>query len=170
MRAIDVANIFIAKYGSQAVLSNLSLNKLVYFAQVESVRCFGEPLFEDGIEAWEYGPVEPSVYHALKSHGSRRILDPTGPVPDDRRAEEIVDATFAKYGQMTAYDLVDLSHREGGAWRATYVPGADREITANDILRSADGVAEPPSSGTLASGIRLVNDSWPNTFELLRNS
>ena len=43
MLSVDIANKFISGFGDKAVLSNLSLNKLVYFAQVESLRSLGSP-------------------------------------------------------------------------------------------------------------------------------
>ena len=58
MNSIQVANAFILRHGSDIDITNLVLNKLVYFAQVESLRETGKPLFEDKIEAWSYGPVE----------------------------------------------------------------------------------------------------------------
>ena len=170
MRAVDVANKFIAEFGTDAVLSNLSLNKLVYFAQVESLRAQGVPLFDDAVEAWEFGPVEPSVYHAFKNRGRGRVLRPSGPVPTDPRTEKVVASTFEKYGRMTAFDLVTFSHRKGGAWRNAYVQGRDAEITPEDILSSTDGIEYPEFAGTLASGMQKVGEEIPNTFKLLRNS
>lgn len=170
MLAVDVANVFIDRYGDEVVLSNLSLNKLVYFAQVGSLRTLDAPLFDDRIEAWEYGPVEPSVYHTFKKYGSRRITVPTGTAVASPSASKIIDDTYERYGKMTAYDLVELSHRDGGAWSNVYVAGSDREITREAILDSLDGRDAPTFSGTLASGIQQVNASWPNTFALLRNS
>lgn len=170
VRAIDVANVFISKYGSEVVLSNLSLNKLVYFAQVESLRTRGIPLFDDRVEAWEYGPVEPSVYHAFKKYGSSRISIPSGMPAPDPSASKVISDTFEKYGKMTAFDLVELSHREGSAWGNTYSVGCDAEITSEAILASHDGVGNLEYSGTLASGIQQVNDRWPNTFKLLKDA
>lgn len=170
MLSVDIANKFISGFGGEAVLSNLSLNKLVYFAQVESLRSLGRPLFEDRVEAWEYGPVEPAVYHAFKRYGSGRVTKPSGPVTNDEEADVVVDRTFGKYGRMTAFDLVALSHGEGGAWKATYVPGRDAEITPGAILSSSDGRIAPEFSGTLASGMQEVDRRIPNTFRLLRNA
>lgn len=170
MRSVDIANIFIDRYGKDAVLSNLSLNQLVYYAKVESLRAGEGPLFSDGVEAWEWGPVEPSVCHAFKRYGSGRITVPSGPVPSDAHAVRVVDVTFSKCGQMTAFDLAGLSHREGSAWKSAFTPGASVPITDADILSSSDGVEEPTLSGTLASGIKEVNEAWPNTFMLLRNA
>lgn len=68
MRALDVANLFIERH-SDLGLSNSSLNKLVYYAQVESLATTGKPLFDSRIEAGDYGPVEPEVYEAFEQYG-----------------------------------------------------------------------------------------------------
>lgn len=67
MNSIQVANAFILRHGSDIDITNLVLNKLVYFAQVESLRETGKPLFEDKIEAWSYGPVERDVYFTFQN-------------------------------------------------------------------------------------------------------
>lgn len=169
MRAIEIANLLVDRHGRDAVLSNLSLNKLVYYSQVESLRAGLGPLFDSRIEAWQYGPVEPEVYRAFRGYGSRRVTSPVGPVPSDAAAEATVDLTFSKYGHLTAYDLVTLSHARGSAWDRVYSPAFDAEITAGDILASNDGAATSRGE-TLAESIEAVNEQWPNTFRLLRNS
>ena len=48
-------------------LTNMKLNKLLYFAQGYYLKKYGRPLFDNAIEAWEHGPVVPEVYSAYKS-------------------------------------------------------------------------------------------------------
>ena len=61
---LAVANKILA-YGASAtngeLVSNLKLQKLLYYVQGFHLAVFGEPLFEEEIEAWMYGPVVPSV-------------------------------------------------------------------------------------------------------------
>ena len=72
MKSIQVANAFILRHGSDIDITNLVLNKLVYFAQVEFLRETGKPLFEDKIEAWSYGLVERPVCRG------QRVRHPVG--------------------------------------------------------------------------------------------
>ena len=171
LSSIDIANLFIVKYGNELRLTNLSLNKQVYFAQVESLRRFDEPLFLDAIEAWEYGPVEPAVYHAFKKYGRLPVRKPcttmeTG-VHFSDKVEAAVDSVVEKYGSLTAYDLVEISHREGGAWRNKYIPGKDVEITIEDIRQSKDFTSDPDVSKTLFANILEVEKEWSNTLKML---
>ena len=93
MKSIQVANAFILRHGSDIDITNLVLNKLVYFAQVESLRETGKPLFEDKIEAWPYGPVERNVYFTFQKYGRNRILKSEGETAKDEQALSVVDGT-----------------------------------------------------------------------------
>ncbi len=174
MRSIDVANCLIVRHGNSLRLTNLSLNKLVYFAQVESLRSTGKPLFSDQIQAWDYGPVEPLVYHAFKSFGRSEIKTPA-PISNDMndvpsKQVKIIDKTAEKYGQLTAFDLVELTHRDGSAWKNSYVPGKNVEITVNDIRNSIDFSSDFNMESTLSAGIQNVREKWPNTLHLLEDA
>jgi uncharacterized phage-associated protein len=60
----DIANFFITAENKreQGSMTNLRLNKILYFAQIISLLENGRPLFLDDFEAWDLGPVIPSVY------------------------------------------------------------------------------------------------------------
>ena len=61
----DVANYFLSLCDEDAgdLISNLKLQKLVYYAQGFHLAISGEPLFDEKIMAWEHGPVIPQLYH-----------------------------------------------------------------------------------------------------------
>lgn len=44
-------------------ISNLQLQKILYFIQVDALKTTGEPAFLNNIEAWQFGPVVPEVYY-----------------------------------------------------------------------------------------------------------
>lgn len=167
LEAMDVANIFISRHGSELYLTNLKLNKLVYYAQVESLRETGSPLFADTIEAWGYGPVEPNVYHNFKLFGDRQIKNPLGAYTDDPYANRIVDIVTEKYGFLTAFDLVNYSHRNGGAWKSVYDGTRNKPIDVDVILNSRDVKDYPQMAGTLAQSVNDVNNQFANALRLL---
>jgi uncharacterized phage-associated protein len=55
-------------------MSNLKLQKLMYYAQGFSLVLFNKPLFPERIEAWIHGPVIPAVYHKYKGYGAITAL------------------------------------------------------------------------------------------------
>src|SRR5438552_18215648 len=69
-----IANFFIETAAAEGKkLTPLQLIKLVYFAHGWYLGLTGEPLIDEPPEAWRYGPVIPSLYHALKDYGNGAI-------------------------------------------------------------------------------------------------
>lgn len=70
--AIDVARYFLAQSDPDAgdTMSNLKLQKLLYYAQGVTLALTEKPLFSDPLEAWLQGPVVPSVFRKYKEAGS----------------------------------------------------------------------------------------------------
>ena len=169
MKALDVARYIVEHWGDKVVITNLKLNKLVYFAQVESLRWRSSPLFVDSIEAWQYGPVEPTVYRAYSCYGRNRIMPSHVVVDLDFSSAAVVNRTMEKLAGFSAFDLVTLSHKPDGAWAGTYSPDFDNVITQKAILASTDGV-DDGSVLTLDSAIESAIDSMPNALKMLENS
>ena len=109
-------------------ISNLALQKLLYFAHGIHLKNGKGPLVSGYFEAWQYGPVHPAVYRAFKQNGSEPIAfravkqDPlTGqtldlPKPDDIAVVVLVSDVVRHLGSMSAGRLVDLSHAKDSPW------------------------------------------------------
>lgn len=115
LSARDVARYFLAKADPDAgdTISNLKLQKLCYYAQGFALALAGKPLFPETIEAWEHGPVVPTLYHAYKSNGSSAIP----PEPIDLQTypsavAELLDDVYKVYGQYSAWKLRNMTHDE----------------------------------------------------------
>lgn len=75
-KAMDVAHYIIKReYDKDRPVSNLQLQKLLYFIQGYFYACGEDGCFEDKIEAWDFGPVIPNVYREYKKYGSCIIMD-----------------------------------------------------------------------------------------------
>ncbi len=139
-RAIDVANFFIdlANSDPDDCMTNLRVNKLLYFAQAWSLVRRGKPLFPDELQAWKFGPVVPSVYQAFKPCGRERISSVSGEYSADvfstEELELLIDVA-RKYGRYTSPALVDMTHRPGSPWEAVYAPGQNNTIST-DCLKA----------------------------------
>lgn len=123
LSAKDVAEYFLTSVDDESgdSLSNLKLQKLVYYAQGYHLAMHEKPLFEEQIEAWQHGPVVPELYHAYKQYGSGPI-----PTPDnfdsskfDRSTRELLDEVYQVYGQFSAWKLRDMTHAES-PWLSAY--------------------------------------------------
>jgi len=94
------------------VLTNLRLQKLVYYAQAWYLALHGKPLFADRIEAWVHGPVVPSLYQRFKQYGWSPITEnPKAPSLDKSVANHL-DEVFSEFGKFSAWDLERMTHQE----------------------------------------------------------
>ena len=110
----------IATNSIEGDLTNLKLQKLLYYTQALSIKRDNKNLFDDVIEAWDYGPVVPSVYHQYKSFG-REILDIKKPNlllgPYDTKV--LVDQIIEDKGRYTGIALMHMTHQDN-AWKIAY--------------------------------------------------
>jgi uncharacterized phage-associated protein len=112
----DVANYFLAQTDEDAgdLLSNLKLQKLLYYAQGFHLAMYDTPLFEESIEAWAHGLVVPDCYHNHKQFGSGGI-----PRPEDldfsiyhEDTRDLLDEVYRVFGQFSAWKLRNMTHDE----------------------------------------------------------
>lgn len=117
--ARDVANYFLALADANADgdgegITHLKLQKLVYYAQGFSLAAHGRPLFNEPLEAWQHGPVQPGLFAAYAQHGRAPIPAPGNfnfdLFTDDERL--LLDDVFNVYGQYSAWKLRNMTHEE----------------------------------------------------------
>lgn len=107
-------------------LSNLQLQKMLYMADMIFTGMNGRRLIDEDFEAWDYGPVIPTLYHRCKSFGSKPVPDifwGVGNIDGTPEAEILEDAWRNLRGR-TPGQLVENTHWEQGAWAKHYAPGA----------------------------------------------
>lgn len=123
-------------------LTNLKLQKLLYFTQVEYLKKHGEKLFDEEIQAWQYGPVVKEVYDWLKGCGAYVItefdiaLEDLSDIPDDIKA--FLDEMWNKYQKYSAWGLVEKTHEKNSAWDKVYAGGnGDKKVIDVNLLKEA---------------------------------
>lgn len=83
-------------------ISNLKLQKLVYYAQAWHLGIYDTPLFDDDFEAWVHGPVIPWLFHKYKEFGWKPILKevqkPEFPPQLEEFLEDITEVYFIREG------------------------------------------------------------------------
>jgi uncharacterized phage-associated protein len=101
-------------------LTNLKINKLLYYAQGHYLARTGKPLFDAQIEAWGLGPVIPEVYHEYKSRCKDVIINAKQYKSSltDEEFNVLLDVA-AEYGKYTAAYLVNKTHAPGTPWAKT---------------------------------------------------
>lgn len=136
--ARKVAKFFLSKVDEDAGdgISNLKLQKLVYYAQAFHLAMYDEPLFAEQIEAWEHGPVVPELYRQYKEHGSGNIPDPDDfdPAEYDARSTDLLNEVYDVFGQYSAWKLRNMTHQER-PWVEAFEDGARSRIIPEATMR-----------------------------------
>jgi uncharacterized phage-associated protein len=116
------------------LISNLKLQKLLYYAQGFSVALLGHPLFAERIEAWTHGPVVPSVYREYSHYGAGAIPEPSDFDLDnyDEETKALLDEVYSVYGQYSAWKLANMTHVEP-PWKDAYRRGPSSEISLDSL-------------------------------------
>lgn len=99
-------------------ITNLKLQKLLYYAQGFNLAINEEPLFNEEIRAWTYGPVVPEVYGQYKGGGAQAIAVPDEEVSLGEEEKDLVLNVWKVYGQFSAWRLKEMTHEEP-PWRDT---------------------------------------------------
>lgn len=120
------------KEGGYDLITNMKMQKLVYYCQGFYLAFHNHPLFPEPLEAWEHGPVCPLLYQRLKQYGANPI-----PVNGESYADNLQEAeqrviadVYGVYGQFAAWRLREMTHQDP-PWRDTPL----RHVITHDKLR-----------------------------------
>ncbi|KOR75267.1 hypothetical protein CPX_001770 [Candidatus Phytoplasma pruni] len=115
----DVANYIIKKNKSK--ITNMKLQKLVYYTYAKYLVENDQPIFNEPIEAWLHGPVFPNLYDEFKRYTNKPICNGTKKgeekhLTNDHRV--LIDKIIELYGNKKATTLSNLKHKET-TWQST---------------------------------------------------
>ncbi len=138
LRAIDIANFYIQLSNSieDKSIDNLKLNKMLYYAQGHFLARYHRKLFDDEIQAWDYGPVVYDVYHAFKCCGSHPIEYASEDFDESRLSAdelEVLTDVYNMYGKYTGLHLKEMTHQKGSPWEKNYEKGKNNIIPTDEI-------------------------------------
>lgn len=150
-KAVDIASYFI----DRGIVENISvtqmkLQKLIYFANgyVLATSKGKRNLLSEKFEAWEFGPVLPSIYQEFKYFGANSIIPEndilafvgkgrTFKVSEKLEREDIdaLQTIWEALKGLTASQLSFLTHRENSAWSKVYkTNGRSIPLNNEDII------------------------------------
>ena len=79
-------------------VTNLKLQKLLYYVQGWHLGIFKNPAFNDEFEAWVHGPVIPEVFHAYKFNQWNPIILEEEAPESEGVLQAHIDETLDAYG------------------------------------------------------------------------
>lgn len=121
-----IANYFIGKSitDPKAALTPIKLIKLVYIAHGFYLVFKDNPLINEPIEAWRYGPVVASLYQEFKEYGNTPItqlaeIEKEIP-PEDQYTLQFLNNVWNKYGDIDGLQLSTWTHEKYSPWYAVW--------------------------------------------------
>ncbi len=118
--AISVARYII--HGSKEqdrYVTPMQLIKLVYLCHGWMLGLHSRPLISDPIEAWQYGPVIPSLYAVVKEFKDNIIVEglPNVTEPEfDDSEKDLMDQVIEVYKNHSGISLSTLTHKKDTPW------------------------------------------------------
>lgn len=117
-------------------ITNLQLQKILYYVQRDHLHDFNERAFIDEIEAWKFGPVVPEVYYAFCYYGAMPIENQYDNASNIDIDFNLVDKIVEEKRKLKPWDMVNDTHKSGGAWDRTFQNGkGNRNVIGIDLIR-----------------------------------
>jgi len=146
-----IANKFLelAQQESQS-LTQMQIQKLVYISHGFHLALVNQPLIDEEVQAWQYGPVIPSLYEEFRGFGNKPItkeatittiddnfnINSIAPRVNDTQTEELIKAVWNKYKVYSGPNLSDLTHQTGTPWSTVVQSNSFFSTIDNSIIRN----------------------------------
>ncbi|MBD2772340.1 Panacea domain-containing protein [Iningainema tapete] len=112
-----VARYFIVKTyedGIEAEMTNMKVQKLLYYTQCLHLALYDEPLFNEEIQPRRYGPVCPPAYRFYSEFEANQLPIPSKEfllqIPNEKK--ELLEEVWEYFGGYHAYGLSGMTHLE----------------------------------------------------------
>jgi uncharacterized phage-associated protein len=121
-------------------VTQMKLQKMVYFAHGFHLATFGKPLVNELFEAWKFGPVIQTIYKEYQSYGNSPITE-LGSKRDkelqtlDEHAKRAIEFTWAVTKDLSASALSNWTHKENSPWAKAYTPDTWSIAIGNESIK-----------------------------------
>jgi len=143
--AVEVANCLISIADEQILgtdasgnpitegISNLKLQKMLYFAEATHLALFDKQLFSEEIQAWDLGPVVPAVYSSFSKFGDKQIHSADVEECSDETLKLFLKEVWKVFGKYSASELVNISHNHA-PWKNNYKAGTKNIVIPKEEI------------------------------------
>ena len=138
-RAMDIARYAVnRRYEIDKPISNLQLQKILYFLQLVFASNTRSLLFPDQFEAWPYGPVIRDVYIEFSDYGGFPIRQGFSVVVGEEDLRSFLDAGIDLLAEKSPWELVRISHADGSPWDEVFNrKGLHKGVIPNELIMRA---------------------------------
>lgn len=137
LKALNVAHYFLKELSQPAkdgdIISNLKLQKLLYYSQGIHLAIHDKALFSDEIYKWKLGPVVKTVYDHYRKYGSNALPVPKKKIDLSKFSNNDINTihrTYNTYGQYSAWVLSKMTHKE-----SPWIKTKEKDIITKDSLK-----------------------------------
>jgi len=115
----------------------MQLIKLVYIAHGLMLGAYGRPLISESVQAWQYGPVVPSVYHETKGFRSSSVTSVNASACSfDSQEIKAMDTALRLFGNKDGVALSSLTHKPDTPWSSTWNLRGKNGSISNDLIEN----------------------------------
>ena len=114
---LNAARYFIVRAyedGIEAEMTNMKVQKLLYYSQSLHLALYDEPFFDEEIQAWRYSPVCPPAYRFYGEFESKQLPIPSQEfllqIPHEKK--QLLEEIWGYFGSYHAHRLSDMTHME----------------------------------------------------------
>ncbi len=136
-KAMELSTYIVSKcIKEDCPISNLQLQKILYYIQKAFLNR-GDRAFSDNIEAWQFGPVVPNVYDHYCGYGAMPISFSSIKYDVAKEDKQLIDSIVESKRVLAPWDLVEETHKKGGAWDKTYKNGSgSHEVIPTELIKA----------------------------------
>ncbi len=135
--AEDIARYVIRKCTLEnCAITNLQLQKILYYLQAAFLQERNRALFNDDIEAWQFGPVVRSVYRKYCGYGAFAIREDEKPhCKISTEDQNLIDKIVREKRIIKSWILVNMTHEDGKPWDRVYRNGiGEKEVIPKAVI------------------------------------
>lgn len=130
--AIDIADHVVKRCADLGQpVSNLQLQKILYYIQLNFFLRFDKCAFPDDIQAWRHGPAVKEVYYKYNIFG-RHVIIPRVKHPKiilfSSKHRNLIDSVTDACLQLKPWELAERSYKTGGPWDQSFTGDLDKII------------------------------------------
>ena len=137
-RAVDIAGYIVGRCANLGrPVTNLQLQKILYYVQLNFLRRFDECAFEDDILALRHGPAVKEVYNKYNVWGRHEIVPRAVQAAKETFLEkdsELIDRVTDACLLLDSWELVERSQKAGGPWHRSF-DGKLEKVIPKEVMR-----------------------------------
>ena len=136
--------------------SFVRIHKLVYFAHGLHMGTHEKPLIEEQLEAWQWGPIFPSLYYSLFGRNIPGVMA-TAPSIEDEDVCSFIERLEKALRGVSTLTLSAFAHQEGSPWYQVVTEKTGNKDVSVEYLR-----------GHLPPGVVIEREAIRSYFKEIR--